>query len=156
MHTVESVGNAIARWFSNRRQRHIEEQRALVEHSLFALYAGINPAELGVYPDELFPPLPNPVIDCIINPQGAFLVGDTATLVEARDRLLGLINPELRIITNCKALQAAAGILADQLRDRSNPLSKVSEDFTRAAITRQLFIKGELDRLRLPNQAITS
>lgn len=156
MKMVESAGSAIARWFSDRQQEHIKRQQSMVELSLFALYAGISPAELGVYPDELFPPLPNSVIGCIVNPEGAFIVGDTATLEKARDRLLGLVNPELRTIINCGALQAAADILAGQLRNRSNPPSNISEDFTRAAISRQLYIRGELDRLSPPNQTVTS
>lgn len=155
MSMVESLRGVVV-WFRDRQQKSIERQQAEVELSLFALYAGINPGELRVYPDELFPPLPDPITDCIINPEGAFLTGDIATLEGARDRLLGLVNPGLRPIINGCALQAAADVLAEQLRNRSNPLARVSEDFTRAAIARQLFIKGELGRLGPPNQTVTS
>lgn len=155
MSIAESLRGAVAR-FRERQHKSIERQQAEVELSLFALYAGINPAELQVYPSEFFPSLPNPVTECIINPEGAFLTGDMEILEEARDRLLGLVNPALRTIINCSALQAAADILAAQLRDRSNPLSNTGKNFTRAAIGRQLFIKGELDRLSPPNRTVTS
>lgn len=155
MNIVESLRGTVT-WFRDRQQRGIERHQATVELSLFALYAGIDPAELGVHPDELFPPLPNPITNCIINPKGVFLICDIATLEEARDKLLGLVNPELRTVINCGTLQAATGILAEQLRNRSNLLSNVSKDFTRAAIHRQLYIKGELDRLSPPSQTVTS